>query len=363
MLRKSIPAKFLILSALLGSVVTIGLFFLYQKYSVPVNEVPAIVAAEKPDCKYNLDRLQGYKYTHPIFSVEPECESEKYSVLKSEVTSVVESEKNCGNTSSASVYFMNLSDDTWMSVNGREQYHPGSLLKIVQLITYLKMSETDPGLFQKKIEFRKEGAFGMTQTFNSKTIEPGHSYTVRELLRFMIANSDNYATTLLSNHMDTTLFLNAFSDIGLSRPNLKDLGYTINPLNYSKFFRVLYDAGYLSISSSEYAISLLTQCDFKDGIVQPIPASVKVAHKFGETGFGDTHELHESAIVFLNNSPYLITIMTKGPDVNKQKISIANISRAVYEYMSAPPKAAQKTGPIVENALQSRQQAASNPAL
>ncbi len=363
MLRKSIPARFLILSALLGSAVTIGLFFLYQKYSVPDNEIPAIVAAEKPDCKYNLDRLHGYKYVHPIFSVEPECESEKYSVLKSEVTSVVESEKNCGNISSASVYFMNLSDNTWMSVNGREQFHPGSLLKIVQLITYLKMSETDPGLFQKKIQFRKDEVFGMPQTFNSKTIELGHSYTIKDLLHSMIANSDNYATTLLSNHMDTTVFLTAFSDIGLSRPNLKDLGYTINALNYSKFFRVLYDAGYLSGSSSEYAISLLTQCDFKDGIVQPIPATVKVAHKFGETGFGNTHELHESAIVFLNNSPYLITIMTTGPDVNKQKVSISNISRAVYEYMNAPLRTAPKTGPIVENMPKCRQPATSNSFL
>ncbi len=326
-------AGLVMLSAIFGGAITFFALPIQQKQTNPEPGVSSIVASDKPECKYNLNRLKGYKYVHPIFSAAPECESSNYKSLKSSISSAIENEKQAGNLSTASVYFMSLSDDSWMSINANATYHPGSLLKIVNLITYLKMAETDHGILQRKIEYKKGEVFAMSQTFNSKTIVPGRSYTVRELLHSMIANSDNYATTLLTNHMDTTIFLNAFSDMGISRPNLQDIGYTISPRDFSMFLRVLYDAGYLSIPSSEEAITLLTQCDFKDGILEGLPASIKVAHKFGEAGFGNVHELHESAIVFLEGNPYLITIMTRGADVRRQEKAISRISEMVFNNM------------------------------
>ena len=144
-------AGLVMLSAIFGGAITFFALPIQQKQTNPEPGVSSIVASDKPECKYNLNRLKGYKYVHPIFSAAPECESSNYKSLKSSISSAIENEKQAGNLSTASVYFMSLSDDSWMSINANATYHPGSLLKIVNLITYLKMAETDHGILQRKI--------------------------------------------------------------------------------------------------------------------------------------------------------------------------------------------------------------------
>jgi beta-lactamase class A len=98
---------------------------------------------------------------------------------------------------------------------------------------------------------------------------------------------------------------------------------------------VLYDAGYLTIANSEYAISLLSESEFKEGIVKGVPNTVRVAHKYGEWGEPGSRELHESALIYMNKSPYLLTIMTKGTDSKKLAEAVSRISRITYDDMVA----------------------------
>jgi hypothetical protein len=64
---------------------------------------------------------------------------------------------------------------------------------------------------------------------------------------------------------------------------------------------------------------------------------VKVAHKFGEAGSAVEHQLHESGIFYLKGNPYLLTVMTKGPDVARLPEVIAKISKKVFENMAKHP--------------------------
>ena len=45
-----------------------------------------------------------------------------------------------------SVYFRNLNNGPWFGIRENEGFAPASLMKISILISYLKMSETDPNL-------------------------------------------------------------------------------------------------------------------------------------------------------------------------------------------------------------------------
>jgi beta-lactamase class A len=99
--------------------------------------------------------------------------------------------------------------------------------------------------------------------------------------------------------------------------------------------RSIYNAGYLNVEDSEFAGNLLSQCDFKAGIVQGLPANTIVAHKFGESGNQAMKQLHESAIVYLKNKPYLLTIMTKGKDNAKLSQFLGELSKSVYTDMAA----------------------------
>jgi beta-lactamase class A len=98
--------------------------------------------------------------------------------------------------------------------------------------------------------------------------------------------------------------------------------------------RAIYNATYLTIDDSEYAAELLNKCEFNDGIRKGVPVSVKMAHKFGESGTPVDKQLHESAIVYLKDKPYMLTVMTKGKDNATLSKLISEISAVVYKDQS-----------------------------
>jgi beta-lactamase class A len=61
-------------------------------------------------------------------------------------------------------------------------------------------------------------------------------------------------------------------------------------------------------------------------------------HKFGEAGDANEKQLHESAIIYLDNNPYLLTIMTKGNDMKKLPDVINQISALIYQNMNVASK-------------------------
>ena len=222
-----------------------------------------------------------------------------------------------------------------MCINEYEKFWPGSLMKVPTLITFLKMNETSPGLLNRELKYSH--VFTTDKNVNiisKKAIELGHSYTVRELLTSMIINSDNNATLLLATIMNITVFNKVYTAIGLEAPDWNKGDFPISVKDYSLFMRILYNGSYLNNTDSEFAIELLTRCDYKDGILKAIPGSIAVAHKFGEAGDPNLFQLHESGIVFLNNNPYLLTIMTTGTDMKKLPEVLQQISAKVYQFSS-----------------------------
>jgi beta-lactamase class A len=140
---------------------------------------------------------------------------------------------------------------------------------------------------------------------------------------------------LLNENIDVKTFKKVFTDLGLSEPDWFAKNYPISVNEYSIFMRALFNAGYLNIRDSEFAVELLTKSDFKNGIVNGLPSSVQLAHKFGESGDAREKQLHESAIIYLNNNPILITIMTKGKDMSKLPEVIKETSNLVYNQMQS----------------------------
>ncbi len=65
-----------------------------------------------------------------------------------------------------------------------------------------------------------------------------------------------------------------------------------------------------------------------------LPSDVKAIHKFGEYAADENKELHESAIIYINNNAYLITIMTKGHDFSKLSDLMGHLSKMIYDYMN-----------------------------
>jgi len=103
--------------------------------------------------------------------------------------------------------------------------------------------------------------------------------------------------------------------------------------DYSSFFRILYNASYLSKEMSSKALKLLTQVNFNKGLVAGLPKGVKIAHKFGERGYAlnDIKQLHDCGIVYHPRKTYLICVMTKGNKIEDLEYIIQKISKFIYQ--------------------------------
>lgn len=338
MFKKRIPLLYFPLCILITAG---GTFYIARKTgSSKSSESAASASISKvlpsPDCNYDITRLAGYKYIRPIVSATQQCEAQSLAPLKLRILDYIDNAQKNGGVTEASVFIRTLNNDDWTSINPQITYHPASLLKLPELITYLHMAEKDQHLLDREYLFAKPEDDLPKQYYSAKTLQPGHTYSIKELFHFMIAYSDNNANMELLKHMDFDVFNKVFTDMGLVAPDMHDQNYKMSVKEYSKFLEVLYNAAYLNMSSSEYATELLADASFKDGIVKLIPDNVKVAHKMGEWGDGQSVELHDCGIVYLNNSPYLITVMTRGTDMVKLAEIISNISKMTYESLSAP---------------------------
>jgi beta-lactamase class A len=277
-------------------------------------------------------RRQDYEFARPLLLADVRTQDMRLNTIKDAVNGYIESRRQSGALLTASAYIRVLNTGAWFSVNGSEQYSPGSLLKVALLIEYLRESERDPSLFSKVVRFEKNHILGRTATIVDKQLIPGKSYTVDELLQYMIKYSDNEATVLLNNMLPN--LDQVYTDLDLPRLEKGAADYFVTPEQYGKFFRVLYNATYLTAPHSDYALRLLSQSVFRDGLVKSLPSTLKVPRKFGEREFDGEKQFHEFGIVYLGNSPYLIGVMTKGKDMNDLETSVADISAIVYNALS-----------------------------
>ena len=284
-------------------------------------------------CKFNTVRLKGYELIKPLMFVDTDCEGSNLASTKQGIEQLIQNYKTLQGVSSTSVYLRDYRTNEWICINENEKYDPGSLFKVPILMAYLKMNELSPGVLNKEILYGQHFAINKEVMYKSKSIQLGTKYKVKDLLKYMIEYSDNNATALLSNNINSEVFIKLFTDLDMKAPVIDANQYQLGAQQYSYFMRSIYNASYLTIEDSEYAAELLTKCDFKDGILKGLPKEILVAHKFGESGTPIDRQLHESAIVYLSGKPYLITIMTKGKDIKVLSNLMADISQLVYSNM------------------------------
>ncbi len=283
-------------------------------------------------------REGGYSYINPLLECEVTPDKTKWKEIrpfKHKVQYLIDGKINNRKATHISVYFRDLNNGPYFGINENEEFSPASLLKLPLLITYLKLAEADPQLLGKQIRNdRRDDRNSMENIRPSKAIEKGKTYTVEELLYMMIVYSDNNANDLILGNIDARLFAAPFIDLGIEIPGIRKQEDFMSVKAYASFFRVLFNASYLSRKMSEKALGYLTLVEFKKGLVAGVPSNVKVAHKFGERriiGEKDIKQLHDCGIIYYPNHPYLLCVMTRGSDFENLMDNISDISRFVYE--------------------------------
>lgn len=284
-----------------------------------------------------------YTFVKPLLAcnVDAAAEPDSLNELKDQFTQDINDAIRNDRAQSVSVYFKNVNRGDWTSVNADALYTPASLSKVPLLIAALKQAEGDPNFLSRVLEIKTVPSAQQEQEVPpEEMVEAGKSYSIEDLLRLMIVDSDNRATRILMSTLDQEILKEVFTDLEIPAPDGEE-NYTISTRAYARFFRILYNGTFLSPAMSEKALALLADAKYDQALSAGVDAQISIAHKFGEiaTQKDDgtvTRELHDCGIVY-TNEPYALCVMTIGTNLQTLESVIADISKTAYEFKKENP--------------------------
>lgn len=250
------------------------------------------------------------------------------------------------------VYVRNLDNNwPWFGIHEDEIFAPIETLKMPLFIAYLKWSEENPAILKKTItvpsyEAAKDATFtqGVDMLLDQNILDENKTYTIERLLTEMMIGSSDQATIALREEIDPAYLLRVHNELGIILPGKKNIEGYISLKEYSTFFRILYNADYLSPKSSEFALNLLTQTDFSEGISYGVGSQVVLANKSGERIYSKdnkrVHQIHDCGIVYYSEYPYIVCISGHGDDVSKLPRIIGETAKIIQEEITLayPPQ-------------------------
>jgi len=277
------------------------------------------------------------KLTSPFLACDTNLGSGEYEQFGKEIEIQIRSLISKKDARSISVYFRDLQNGATFGVNEKEEFAPASLLKLPVLIGLLKYSENKPDTLTQKLTYTKKVYDIIPYYASDDQIKIGVTYTVDDLIRRMIVDSDNEALLLLQHSFPQEIVDDVYRDLGFILPEDITDEYMMSVKSYASFFRILYNASYLSRDMSEKALELLSNTGFTKGITNGIPGTITIAHKYGEREYTDTKDkqLHDCGIIYYPKHPYLLCIMSKGTTYEKLEHVIGQLSKRIFNEMNS----------------------------
>jgi beta-lactamase class A len=318
-------------------------FFLHPFYERYTAQAPTINLSSL-GVQDRLGRSK-YEFIDPLLACEV---ADKKDILEFQpfneiLQKQVQTEINQGNANKISIYFRGMTSGRWAGYHETDIYPGGSLIKIPFLIAYYQMAQNHPEILNEMLTYKGDFDQSAGQKISpAKKIEEGKAYSISELIYRMIVYSGNNSTVLLMHRLDRSYLNTVFDDLNIPKDQDVNRQWLVTTKTFAYFFRVLYNATYLNRTMSEKALKVLTEADFKDGLVAGVPEKIKVAHKFGEhtqqypNGAVLSSDLHDCGIIYHAKHPYFLCVMTEGSSQEALKGVIARISKQAYDFVDKP---------------------------
>ena len=235
-----------------------------------------------------------------------------------------------------SIYVWDYESGKFADVNAKDVYPTASIIKVPVLIQVFKAIESGMIKLDDKIamtDYYKSEGSGSLQFKGSKSV-----YTIDQLARVMITESDNSATNML---IDATGGMNAMNQslrkwgMKYTRINdwLPDLAGT-NVSTAREMATLLYNIdnpNFLTLSSREKMVDYMSHVHNNRLIQAGLPSSAIFIHKTGDIG----KMLGDAGIVYTPNGKKYIVVMFVNRPYNSPegKDFIVSASSLIYNYM------------------------------
>jgi len=158
---------------------------------------------------------------------------------------------------------------------------------------------------------------------------PGTTYSIKTMARLMIKQSDNTAAYIIANHIvGLKTIQNLIEGWGLTQTDM--IKNNTSNKDMAILFEKLLNGRIVNPALTDELRSLLSDSDFENRLPALLPEEATVYHKIGtEVGV-----LHDVGVVATSQKTYYIGVMIGDvTDEKKAEEMIANISKAVYDFM------------------------------
>ncbi|MFH0779438.1 MAG: serine hydrolase [Parcubacteria group bacterium] len=241
------------------------------------------------------------------------------------------------------IYFDYLNNASWIGLNERELFTAASTVKVPLAMSLLKAVENE---LLKVSDSYALNELDLDSNFGKLyKVGKDRQFTVEDLIKIMLEQSDNTAMTAIANIM---------SNIGITDP-LRDvynyMGWMSDDLQFipvmgqsqelvyqkidmkilSNMFLSLYNANYLNPENSQKILSYLANTPFNNKIAAGVPDAVTVAHKIGTSAEDKTFS--DCGIIYAPNRNYLLCLGSNGGDEAKASKFMTEVSKTVYDYV------------------------------
>lgn len=286
--------------------------YIYNNHVLGVNLLSA-TESKKP-------QMQGLYETYHMSSLENDLKylASKYPSLK------------------PSVYVWDYESGKYADLNAQEVYSAASIIKIPVLIQLFKSIEMGMLKLDDKItmtDYYKSEGSGSLQFKGVKAV-----YTIDDLARVMITESDNSATNML---LDATGGMNAMNQSlrkwGLKETRINDWLPDLKGTNVTtskEMATLLYNLdnpSFLSLNSREKMVDYMSHVHNNRLIQAGLPSDAIFIHKTGDIG----KMLGDAGIVYTpNGKKYIVVMLVNRPYNSPEgKDFIVSASSLVYNYM------------------------------
>lgn len=229
-----------------------------------------------------------------------------------------------------SFYAEYLPTGTSIKINQDNPMVGASLLKLPLVMNLFYGAEHGQIALSTKVTMQEGDVDKRSGTLWQKGV--GSQFTVEELARQAIVQSDNTAVNMLigatSGKFD--LFQKTINELDVDLIAENSTQTVLGAGGYSSMLKCLYLSCVNTYADSQQILTWMTESNSPPRLRAGVPSNVRVAHKYGTSG--GTSE-SDCGIVYAPKRPYIICVMLGTPDDNANKI-IQDISKKVYDYIS-----------------------------
>ncbi|WP_031495132.1 serine hydrolase [Bryobacter aggregatus] len=232
------------------------------------------------------------------------------------------------------VAIIDLTTGTQWSYHGKLVFPTASAIKVPILMEIFRLRELGQLHFNEKVTLQPAEAVGGSGVLQERLRNGPITLSVEEIVREMIASSDNTATNWCIRRVGMAGVNHTMAQMGyqgtrLQRIMIDQAAATRNEENVSTpedmadMLRVIYEGKAVNAKASAEMIAMLKLV--KAGMRRAIPPAIEVASKPGELVGVRT----ETGIVYLKGRPFVLAVM--GTYLNESDSPIEAVTKIVFD--------------------------------